>query len=105
MDPLSVLGIFMGLAGGAGALMNLGNANAMAKSTQAEETQLLNEATQAHNQEEAEPALIAQRNSQESEISGPTEKWTASDTILTDPLQTPQPTETNTAQPAQQVGV
>lgn len=106
MDPLSIFGLFVGLGGGIGSLLNLGAANSQANATTAEETQLLNEAHQAQQQQEAEPGLIATRNSEEVAISGPTDKWTGTDTILGDvKMQNPQPTETKTMAPATTLGV
>lgn len=107
MDPISLFGLFTGMAGGIGALLNLGSANKQAQQTQQEETQLLNEAHQQHAQQEAEPGLIAQRTAQEQELNPINSKWTGTDTILGDVAKenVSQPVETKTMQPALQLGV
>ena len=85
MDPLSLGGLFLGMAGGIANLFGIGNSNAQAQQTQAEETQLLNEAHQQMEQEKASVGLIDTRNAQERELNGgPTNKWNASETLLGD---------------------
>jgi hypothetical protein len=108
MDPISLMGLFSGIAGGIGALFNLGTADKAAQQTQQEETQLLNEAHQQQVQQAAEPGLVAQRTSQEQALHPTNAPWTGSDTILGDVAKenvAPQPKETTTLQPAMQLGV
>jgi hypothetical protein len=73
------------MAGGIANLFGIGNSNAQAQQTQAEEAQLLHEADLQQEQEKAAPGLIDTRNAQERELNGgPTNKWNASETLLGD---------------------
>lgn len=107
MDPLSIMGIFTGLAGGIGALLGLNNANQQASQTTAQETQLLNEAQQQQEQQTEDVTLVAQRTAQEQQLQGPTDKWTADSTLSGDASKelAAQPTETKTTTPTAQLGV
>ena len=108
MELISILGLFSVLAGGIRSLFGLGAANDQAQQTQVEETQLLNEAHQQHQQQQAEPGLIDTRTAQEEQLHPINAPWTGSDTILGDVAKenvAQQPAETKSMQPATALGV
>ena len=82
MDPFTIGGLFLGLAGGVASLFGANKANDLANANLQAETQLLNEAHQQEAQMEEGKVLIGQRNSQEAQLHSPTDKWTASGTLL-----------------------
>lgn len=82
MDPITLGGLFLGLAGGIGSLFGTDKANQIAQQNQEEETKLLHEAQQQEAQQKETANLISQRNAQESSLTSPLAKWTAGDTLL-----------------------
>jgi hypothetical protein len=95
MDPITLGGIFLGLAGGISSLFSTDKANQIAEQNQTAETQLLTEAHQQEAQMAEGKVLVGQRTGQEEQVfGGPTNKWTATDTLLggLSPVQKTEPT-------------
>jgi len=71
-------------------VQNTNSANDLTKSLGTQESSLLNEAHQQLLNEEAAPALIAERNSQENSLLSPTGDFTANNTLLAKPELSPE---------------